>query len=69
MDNILTVSGFIALAVALSGLFVGISVSIRRYRVKRNIIPYKKFTLKWHHILDLTFGIFAATWALSGAWH
>lgn len=65
--TILTVSGFIALAVALSGLFVGISVSIRRYRVKRNIIPYKKFTWKWHHILGLTFGIFAATWALSGA--
>lgn len=65
--TLLTVSGFIALAVALSGLFVGISVSIRRYRAKRNIIPYKKFTWKWHHILGLSFGIFAATWALSGA--
>lgn len=65
--NLLTVSGFIALSVVLTGLFVGISVSIRRYRAKRNLIPYKKFAWKWHHVLGLTFGIFAATWALSGA--
>lgn len=64
----LTVGGCIALVAALSGLYVGICVVLKRCRAGKWIIsPYKKKWYRWHHITGLVFGVFVAAFAFSGA--
>ncbi len=45
----------------LSGIIVGL-IRIR----KRKISPYRKATLRWHHLTGLFFGLFVFTYILSG---
>jgi uncharacterized iron-regulated membrane protein len=64
----LTIGGVIALIAALSGLYIGVSILRKRYRVKKKwASPYKKSWYKWHHVSGLIFGIFLITFAFSGA--
>lgn len=46
---------------SLSGLFLGVWMW-------RGGSPYRKGWMRWHHILGLSFGVFAFTWVGSGAW-
>ncbi|MFT3738914.1 MAG: PepSY domain-containing protein [Breznakibacter sp.] len=64
--------------IALSGLgslmcLTGLIVGIRYYLKVRNrrpghgqITPYKKFWMKWHHLLGLFFGLVTLTYVFSG---
>ena len=64
----LTVSGFIAMIVAMSGMYLGIMVTYRRYRKNKKLTsPYKKPWYSWHHVAGLFFGLFMITFAFSGA--
>ncbi|HBG41647.1 MAG TPA: hypothetical protein DDW85_09565 [Porphyromonadaceae bacterium] len=66
--TLLTIGGVIALIAALSGIYLGVYITYRKYKAKRRIgSPYKNYWYKWHHILGLIFGIFLATFAFSGA--
>ena len=63
----ITIGGIICLLTALSGMYIGIEVLIRRHRMKRHWeSPYKKWVNKWHHLLGLAFGIFIVAWSISG---
>ena len=63
----ITIGGLFCLLAALSGLYVGIDVLLRRHRNKKRWgSPYKKWTYKWHHLMGLVFGIFIVAWGLSG---
>lgn len=64
----LTIGGVIALLAGISGIVLGIYVTIKRYRKKQKITsPYTKKWYKWHHVLGLIFGLFVITFAFSGA--
>lgn len=66
--NSFTVFGIIILIVCIAGMYLGISISYRRYRsTKRLNSPYKNVVYRWHHICGLIFGVFLITWAISGA--
>ena len=63
----ITIGGALCLLAALTGLYVGVYVLIKRYKNKRTFgIPYRKRWYKWHHITGLIFGIFLVTWGISG---
>ena len=64
----LTAGGIFVMIAALSGLFYGTSILIKRYKKRRKLgSPYKKIWLKWHYIFGLVFGIFIITFGFSGA--
>ena len=64
----LTVGGVVVVISALSGLFYGGYILIKRYQKRRKIgSPYKTFWLKWHYVFGLLFGVFIITFGFSGA--
>ena len=63
-------SSLIGTAMCAMGIFIGIwrfSLA-KRFRLKRVPVhsPYASW-MKWHHYVGLVFGLFACTWAFSGA--
>lgn len=63
-----TALSLVCLFVGITGLYVGIDVSVRRYRYKKRIqSPYRRKAYRWHHILGIIFSFFIITWSISGA--
>jgi hypothetical protein len=66
--NLITLGGIIGGVAAVSGLYTGICVLLRRYKAKhRMACPYRKRRYRWHHITGMVFGLFLVAWAFSGA--
>lgn len=64
----LTIGGIAVVVLAITGLFYGTYILIKRYKKRRKIgNPYKKIWLKWHYTCGLIFGIFILTFGFSGA--
>jgi len=64
----LTTFGIILLIVSITGFYIGIKISRKRYKTTRQLSsPYRKRTYRWHHIGGLIFGIFIITWSISAA--
>lgn len=61
------IGGFTCLIAALTGLYVGIYVLVRR-RLKKKVWenPYKKFVYRWHEFIGLGMGLFMILWGFSG---
>ena len=58
---------FIALLLALSGLWLGWQrLRIRQRYSARRITPYREAWKRWHHLLGLAGGLVVFTWLLSG---
>ncbi|MET0293097.1 MAG: PepSY domain-containing protein [Steroidobacteraceae bacterium] len=65
--NLVNWSSGIGTLVCLFGLIVGIwRIRWDAIGTARQVLPFKKFWMYWHHWVGLAFGVFATTFVLSG---
>ena len=65
--TIVMVLSFIALMLAISGMWLGFQrLRLRRRYSEERISPYRNGLKKWHHLLGIAGGGFVLSWLLSG---
>lgn len=63
----ITIGGLFCLIAALTGLYIGITVLIKRHKKQKTWSnPYRKRWYRWHYVTGLIFGIFLIAWGISG---
>lgn len=64
--QIIIILSIIGMLVCISGIIMGIRMSLKSWRRRRKISSYRKWAYRWHHILGLFFGLLLFTFLFSG---